>query len=52
MPLVWTWLKGWKRVISHQLMCWTESGYQVAHWQGHVEPDELGEMLNQLGRWY
>ena len=28
------------------------SGYQVAHWQGHVEPDELGEMLNQLGRWY
>ncbi|WP_263082131.1 hypothetical protein [Endozoicomonas sp. Mp262] len=28
------------------------SGYQVAHWRGHVEPDALGEMINHLGRWY
>ncbi|MGO0305068.1 hypothetical protein ACTL6P_00395 [Endozoicomonas acroporae] len=25
------------------------SGYQVAHWSGHVAPDDLGKMLNHLG---
>ena len=29
-----------------------EDGYQVAHWHGHVAPDELGNMLNKLGRYY
>ncbi len=28
------------------------SGYQVAHWSGHVAPDDLGKMLNHLGRYY
>ncbi len=27
-------------------------GYQVAHWHGHVAPDDLGKMLNHLGRYY
>lgn len=29
-----------------------ETGFQVAHWHGHVQPDELGKMLNALGRFY
>jgi len=28
------------------------NGYQVAHWHGHVEPDQLGLMLYELGNWY
>jgi len=28
------------------------SGFQVAHWHGHVAPDDLGKMLNVLGRFY
>ncbi len=28
------------------------SGYQVAHWSGHVAPDDMGKMLNHLGRYY
>ncbi|WP_066018344.1 hypothetical protein [Endozoicomonas atrinae] len=27
-------------------------GYQVAHWHGHVAPDDLGKMLDKLGRFY
>jgi hypothetical protein len=29
-----------------------EKGNQVAHWCGHVEPDELGEMIFKLGNFY
>lgn len=29
-----------------------ENGDQVAHWRGHVAPDELGIMLKHLGKFY
>nr|MDT0253066.1 hypothetical protein [Endozoicomonas sp.] len=28
------------------------SGYQVAHWSGHVPPDDLGKLPDHLGRYY
>lgn len=27
-------------------------GYQVAKWHGHVEPDQLGSMVDKVGRFY
>lgn len=28
------------------------TGYQVAHWRGHIAPDKFGDLLAALGRWY
>ena len=29
-----------------------DSGKVVAHWHGHIDPDEFGDVLIDLGRWY
>ena len=28
------------------------TGYQVAHWHGHIAPDKFGDLLAALGKWY
>ena len=30
----------------------THDGIQVAHWHGHIPPDDFGVVLDALGRWY